>query len=271
MKFLIKLSAFIVFMAALGICVYYYALKIEPKMLKVTQYNYAKANLDAPIKIALFCDTHLGFNFDVNDLAKVVDKINEQNADLVIFGGDFFDNYQRDKQNLDLDKITSELQRINATTAKIAVCGNHDLGGGAVRIIGDVWQSGGFTLLNGENAVFEELGIEVVGFEDAQFGAFDPLQAAQTQLFSVGVCHEPDVADVVVSKNVDIMFSGHTHGGQVLLPFITDKVLPPLGKKYRKGEFDVNGGKLFVSSGLGTTNVGLRLFNVPEVVVLDIN
>jgi predicted MPP superfamily phosphohydrolase len=83
------------------------------------------------------------------------------------------------------------------------------------------------------------------------------------------MCHEPDLADVFLPNplfaKVDLMLSGHSHGGQIRLPFIGPLVLPPMGKKYVEGNFQVGRTQLYVNSGVGTVGLPFRFDCPPEI------
>ncbi len=77
------------------------------------------------------------------------------------------------------------------------------------------------------------------------------------------MCHEPDYVDHVIRhprfRYIDLMLSGHTHGGQVRLPAIGPLILPPMGKKYIEGRFQFDHMQLYVNRGLGTVGLPFRL------------
>ena len=77
--------------------------------------------------------------------------------------------------------------------------------------------------------------------------------------------HEPDVLPQVARYNVDLMFSGHTHGGQVRLPFLPPFNLPPLGRRYVEGLFRVGRTQLYVNRGVGTVGIPMRFNCPPEI------
>jgi predicted MPP superfamily phosphohydrolase len=89
------------------------------------------------------------------------------------------------------------------------------------------------------------------------------------------MAHEPDYADVVLQhprgQLVDLMLSGHTHGGQIQLPFIGPMVLPPLGKLYPEGLFHLQHMQLYVNRGIGTVGLPFRLNCPPEITVHTLN
>ena len=83
------------------------------------------------------------------------------------------------------------------------------------------------------------------------------------------LAHEPDFADYVVhhprGQSIDLMLSGHSHGGQVRLPFVGPLILPPLGRRYSMGWYRVGHTQLYVNRGVGTVGVPLRFNCPPEI------
>lgn len=85
------------------------------------------------------------------------------------------------------------------------------------------------------------------------------------------LAHEPDYADHVARRGAaDLVLSGHTHGGQVRIPFLPPLFLPPLGRKYIEGQFRIGGLQLYVNRGIGAVGIPFR-FNVPpEITVITL-
>jgi uncharacterized protein len=84
------------------------------------------------------------------------------------------------------------------------------------------------------------------------------------------LAHEPDYADYVQRYAVDLQLSGHSHGGQVRLPFVPPLFLPALAKKYIWGLYKVGGLTLYTNPGLGTVNIPARLNCPPEITLLTV-
>ena len=227
-----------------------------------------------PGKVVFFSDTHFGKFYAQDKIEAIVDKINAQNPDLVLFGGDFLDNYARDKSELNLEYFAEQLAKIQSAYGKYAVFGNHDYGGGAVRIFEELMNKGGFKVLDNESEWIEGLGLRLIGYDDYLMGdTAQSLYQVKSEEFNLILSHEPDIADQIAMKNKGFMIAGHSHGGQVTLPFITKKVLPPGATTYVKGQYNGIGVNknitLFVSKGIGTTVRPYRFLNIPEIVTLD--
>lgn len=222
------------------------------------------------IKIVQFTDTQLGEFYNLDQLKKAVLKINKQNADVVVFTGDLIDNASTYE---DREKVADVLSMVKAKYAKIAIYGNHDYGGGAVRYYSKIMSDSGFKVLKNSSELLNINGVKV-----RFFGADDWLLGKQNETLTMSginknqinilLLHEPDLADKYSQYPIDLILSGHSHGGQVALPIFGAIKKNTLAKKYNKGLYTLDNErktKLFVSSGLGNTKLPFRFFNVPEI------
>ena len=116
----------------------------------------------------------------------------------------------------------------------------------------------------------------LAGVADVLIGGEADLNAAMPKGRSPGteplilLAHEGDYADQIVGSGVDLMLAGHTHGGQVRIPFVPPFQLPPLGEKYLEGLFSVGDLKLYVTRGVGTVGVPFRFRCPPEITVITL-
>lgn len=254
-----------------------YARYVEPYML-ITRTVTVEATKHVPeCTIVFFSDTHFGKDYSEKNVERIVKRINRSEPDLVIFGGDFLDNYARDREELDLEYIGAELSKIEASYGKFAVWGNHDYGGGAVRVYQELMTDGGFQVLENESCLIEELNMKVFGYDDYLLGRTEEsLYQIQSQYFNLIAAHEPVVADLIENTGDNLLLTGHTHGGQVGIPAIREKVIPKGSGGYVKGLYTKEeiGTKsslqMFVSSGIGTTLYPVRFLNVPEIVEIHL-
>lgn len=281
MKKLIGYMGLIIFIiAGLGLGSVFYAFKIEPYRLTVKEYDLGKtSDSKAQLKIVQFSDVHIKSDFTYQNLDKIVDKINQQQADVVVFTGDLYDNYA---QYNDDGQIINSLQRIQANYAKIAIWGNHDYGGGGVRNYQSVIEESDFTLLRNESTSIttkENKELLFTGVDDSLFSqaAIDENVMATAASYKVLLTHEPDIMKDFPNQTYDLTLSGHSHGGQINIPFLpminkeaVSKTV--LSEEYSGGMYDlVQGNKLYVSSGIGTTHISARLGVTPEIAVFNIN
>lgn len=272
---IIKFTFTIILLAVLAVagCVAY-AHFIEPDRLAVKDINDVSYSMKQPVTVAVFSDTHFGFDYTTDDFQKVVDKVNENPPDILIFAGDLIDDLS--SYSGDTSMISQKLSAMNANIGKYAVFGNHDYGGGAEWEYEDIMRAGGFTVLKNETVTFSEYNLKLIGIDDVLIGYGRPSVAdsADANIYNLAICHEPDVMDSITGSTIDYMVAAHTHGGQIRIPFYADKFLPSYGEKYIKGEYRINNDAqtvLYVTSGLGTTRIPARFRAVPELTYLHIN
>ncbi len=238
---------------------------IEPRRL-VIRHRHCIMALRRPITVVQFSDTHFHTRFSRRLLNKRIKAINDCHADIVIFSGDLMDHYDHDK---DLRTVLPPyLRRIHAKTIKLAVYGNHDIGGGAKYVYADMMKEGGFHVLCNEHICLKDVDLCIMGIDDPLTGYEDrTITQKRYQSSQILISHEPDIIDHLPLNNIDLTISGHTHGGQIYLPLITQALLPKGGRHYRKGCYVHQGHILYVTSGWGMTRVPLRFANPPEIVV----
>jgi predicted MPP superfamily phosphohydrolase len=112
--------------------------------------------------------------------------------------------------------------------------------------------------------------IWLAGVNDVLSGSADltkALRAVPADDAVILLAHEPDYADYAARFPIDLQLSGHSHGGQIRLPFMPPLFLPPLAKKYILGEYQVGPLSLYTNAGLGTVELPLR-FNCPAEITL---
>lgn len=270
---------FLILILLAGGCVFY-AFKIEPFRLKLHQFTLTeKQDGTVPYKIVQISDLHIKKDFTAKELRRIVDKINSQNPDLVIFTGDLYDNYAvyRDNEN-----VISELSNITARYGKIAIWGNRDYGGGASRQYASIMESAGFILLKNDALLVPLEGdssIRFTGLDDSMLGKpLLPGAADTASDYEILLTHEPDVVEKYSTDNYDIILSGHSHGGQVNIPFLprlneTAVGATALSTKYSGGMYSLssdNETRLYVNTGIGTTHISARFGVVPEIAVFQI-
>jgi uncharacterized protein len=226
----------------------------------------------AGMRMVQFSDVHLGKYYSNVRLENLVTEIMELKPDLICFTGDLFDTHDGDPN----DEIIPILAKLNAPFGKFAVLGNHDHALGKSRIT-DILHNSGFHVLDNEQSIVEKQGeqIRIAGVDDMFMGKPNLRAALQmdfTQPFTLLLSHAPDYADQASHFPVDLQISGHSHGGQVRLPFIGALTTPKFGRKYVQGLHKVKGSQLLVytNRGIGTTNLPIRFLCRPEITVFTL-
>lgn len=226
------------------------------------------------IKIVHFSDLHYGSTIKEKELEKIVSKINDTNPDLIIFTGDLVDKNYKLNDNEE-EVIENLLNKMNASLGKYAVEGNHDRNN-----FYDIMKDTDFNVLdNSYDLIYKDnyTPILITGIGstllnnvdiDKAFNYFKS-EGANPEIFVINILHEPDTIDTILEKyKVDIAFAGHSHNGQIRLPY-TPALIKVLGaKKYYEEQYTINNTKLFISGGIGTSNYPFRLFNHPSINVI---
>lgn len=273
-----RIFSFLVSLILIGVCLFIDARYIEPKLLTLKEETIETSKLspNTELKVVLFNDVHLGENYGIADLDKIVEKINEQQADLIIFAGDLVDDH---KEFAEEKEAVTSLAQLKSTYGKYAVFGNHDHGGyGTDRYI-KMMEGAGFKLLINEKVnlkLSEEEQISIIGVDDILLSKPDfnkALKGISEKNFNLFVSHAPDVVDHLEGQPIDLQVSGHSHGGQVRLPFIGAPCTVAYGKKYIKGMYTPSENpnmQVYVNSGIGTSQVPYRFLNPPEITLFHI-
>lgn len=272
-KFILRLA---VLLCVTALLLFSYARYVEPHLLRTPDIAVYSAHVQSQHKelsIVAFADTHFSEYYTVENFSKVVDKINNMNPDLVFFLGDLIDYYDEYDENI--KDISETLNQISASYGKYAVFGNHDYGGGSENYYRDIMENGGFQVLVNESIDITDLGITIVGIDDVVIGYGDPTVASRCKVdsFNIVLSHAPDIITQMTDYDIDLMLSGHTHGGQVRIPYYSESYLPPYGQIYQRGIYHFQNARnttLYVNSGLGTTFLPLRFLSLPELTKLSL-
>lgn len=273
-----KLKRRIIFLLIfLSVIIGGYSRYIEPNLLVSNNYTIESNKRSGKlIKVVQFSDTHLGEFFTLEKLEKVVRQINSEDPDIVIFTGDLMDIASEFN---DRDKISNVLKKINAKYGKFTVYGNRDYGGGAKNYYKDIMEESGFELLINSSEVIDIDGrkVRILGADDAFLGTYNSkstLKGITNDTYNILILHEPDLVDDFIHAPINLALAGHSHGGQVYIPYYGPIVKTELAEKYTKGFYNFDNEvntQLYVNSGLGNTKIGYRLFNVPQILVFKIS
>lgn len=279
-KFIKKTMGSILTLIAAGAGSYYYAREIEPRLLDINRHTIKHPLIPKSFdhfKIVQFSDTHLGFQYTLKQLDKLIDRINRLQPDIVLFTGDLMDEPNKFPKS---DQIIPSLSNIQAPFGKFAIYGNHDHGGYGTDIYRDIMDKSGFTLLQNaaqEIKLLDDSRIHLIGLDDAMLGKPD-LETATLDLpsdtYKILLAHEPDMAELAIYEGIHLQLSGHSHGGQVKIPFIGALITPPYSELYYEGFYELGEPHspltLYVNRGLGTTRLPFRFLSKPELTVFTL-
>jgi predicted MPP superfamily phosphohydrolase len=209
----------------------------------------------------------------------VVHEVNGLKPDLVALTGDFVSYGPIDKhRSVPWFREVGELLAKIQCPQRYAVLGNHDCIVNEAAAL-DALTTHNIPVLNNAAIPLERDGkrIWLAGIADAlaakhgpDFEKAIPKTAHRDDERVILMAHEPDILPTAVKHNVDLMLSGHTHGGQVRLPFLPPIHLPPLGRKYIEGHFQLGRTQLYVNRGIGTVDMPFRFNCPPEITVLTL-
>jgi predicted MPP superfamily phosphohydrolase len=258
----------ITFFLFLIIALPFYAWKVEPFLVHVNHVKLGKKNERTPLNVVQISDLQVSKYYETDRLDKVIDEVNAQNPDILLFTGDLFDNYSKYPEQK--APMIEKLKAFKANIGKYAVWGNHDYGGGAVRVYEEVMTAGGFTVLRnqGETLTLDDgRRVFLGGLDDSLLGnpsVTDTLAYRQSYDYAITMTHEPDVADAFMGTDTQLVLAGHSHGGQVWIPFYPIKNV--LAEKYTRGLYQLDAvTQLYVNTGIGTTSIHARFGVIPEV------
>ncbi|MDG3007658.1 metallophosphoesterase [Paludisphaera mucosa] len=246
---------------------------LEARWCRLTRRTLALPNLPASFRglsVAYLSDLHHGPYVGLDYIRHVVDWSNALKPDLVLLGGDYVS-----KSSEYIGPVCREMARLRAPMGRFAVLGNHDN-----------WESGAES-----RAELDRAGLELIdnrgvwlrrGGDRLRVGGVGDLWTDEQSLphaledahegdAVVLLSHNPDYAEYVRDPRVGLMLSGHTHGGQVVVPGVGAVVLPSrFGRKYSGGLVQGPAFPVFVGRGVGTSGPPVRFYCRPELVMLTL-
>lgn len=258
-----------------------YAGEIARHEMNIVQRSIAIDRLPASFhgfRIVQLSDIHLDEFTEPFFFERIVRQVNALKPDLVLLTGDF----------ITLGSLTfiasqhaarrcAEIISTLECKERFAILGNHDVGVSAPMVIHALATNGTPVLVNQHVAMDRKgdrlwlAGVADPGTSHPDLNeAIPPAPGAPLILMA----HEPDYADLVLqhprAASVSLMLSGHSHGGQIRLPFLGPLILPSLGKKYVEGHFNFGSMQLYVNRGIGTVGLPFRLNCPPEITVITL-
>jgi predicted MPP superfamily phosphohydrolase len=258
---------------------YLYANRIEPSLLEINTLEIKHPLIPHSfneIKVLQFSDTHIGFQYNVNQFSKLVNTMNELEPDIIVFTGDLLDEPNKFNQ---INQIIPLLAKLKPPLGKFSIYGNHDHGGYGSEIYRNIMETANFTiLLNDSKAIEGNDGskIYLIGVDDRMLGKPDLALAQQhvpDNVFKILLSHAPDVADEASILQIPWQLSGHSHGGQVQIPFIGALITPPFAQNYPEGYYSIGENdplSLYVNRGIGTTRLPFRFMAKPELTLFTL-
>jgi len=247
--------------------------------LRVTRTAVPVSGLGGPLRLAQISDIHIGQNLSRAQLEHFVAAVNATEPDLICITGDIADS-----PLADLDTFFPLLARLEARHGVFAILGNHDHHAGAERVTAALRRCTPFTVLRDDAVTLTHAGgrLHVIGLDDRGRDWARGLQtdACLEQLLAdapAGVprlvlSHRPDTFPQAAGGAVALMLSGHTHGGQLAVPWFGGRRrnLAELITRFDRGLYRHGDAHLYVNTGLGVTGQRIRLWTPREISVFEL-
>lgn len=259
----IKLSLFLLIIILVA-----YSL-IEPYLLEVKQYTITSDQVPPAfdgLRIAFLSDIHRGPFVSQERMGQLVNKVNGLHPDLIALGGDYV-HVERKY----LPSCFIELSKLRAKYGVYGVLGNHDYYGSSDLTAYYMARAGIICLSNHStwvNIGNQRIKLGGVGdFEEDMQDLSPTIDDVKPDDYVILLSHNPDYAETFTDNEVDLMLSGHTHGGQITLFGLWTPFNRSLyGQKYQSGLVQTSSTKVIVSNGIGTVIAPIRFGARPQIV-----
>jgi predicted MPP superfamily phosphohydrolase len=266
-----------------------YAYFIEPRQFVVVEETLAVPNWDPELngfRVVAISDIHTGSNYaPIERLRLVVQKANEQNADMIVLLGDYVSESSRGRRRnppegtdgtdlkIPANEIADALQGFSARYGVYAIIGNHDWYHNEQKIHREL-ERVGINVLDNEVAAIQvgERTVRMWGIEDLWKNRRVPAEPFQTLAEKrnvIAFTHNPDSL-LTAPAGFSIMLAGHSHGGQINFP-IFGPFAPFNDPRFMDGHAEVDGKHVYVTSGVGTSVIPFRWRVPPEIAVVTLN
>ena len=221
------------------------------------------------IKLIHYSDLYYGSTIRKKELSNLVKLINEKKPDIVVFTGNLIKKDYKLK-NSEIEYIIKELQSIDVTIGKYAVNGRQD-----TDYFNTIMNESGFTILNNSyDVIYNEdtLPILITGLSsltkkerEIEKAYTNPYQE-NGDIYKITIMNETDDLDKVLENyHSDIIFAGNSLNGQIRIPGIGGILRKKGSSKYIDRTYEIENTKIYVSSGIGTDKINLRLFSRPSI------
>ncbi len=252
-----------------------YARFISTSGLITKEYLVKNENLPESfygLKIAHISDVHYMETTKQKEIEYLVKRVNETKPDIIVITGDLLNRDTQYTQE-ELNYLEEQLNKLEANLGKYIIMGNHDntqedyhtvISNINFTNLDDSYQ----VLYNGDNNPILIAGISTGEYSD--LFASEKVEKSLKKIeeidskYNILIMHEPDYIDEIDYSKFQLVLAGHSHNGQVRLPFIGAIILPPHAKKYYDNHYTLSDTELFISSGVGTSTIKFRFFNRPS-------
>lgn len=267
MKRFIKIMMIIVILI---ICFLLYSRFIGTKGIITKEYSIINSNIPNSFygyKIIQIGDIHYKVTTDKSDLNNIVKEINLLKPDIVIFSGDLFDssmNYEKK----DFDDLTNILKSIKVNIDKYYISGEEDL---KFDNLDTIMKDSNFKNLNDKYELIYNNSIEPILLVGSSSNYYENninetiSNINSEPKYKILVMHEPDFIDKIDYSKFDLIIAGHSHGGEIILPFIGGIIKDKYASNYYKEYYKLGNTSIYISSGIGTSKYKFRFSNKPSI------
>ena len=247
--------------------------------LQLNSYTIASENLPKAFdgfRIAQVSDLHNAEMGKENE--KLISMLADAEPDMIVLTGDLIDS-----QKTDIDTALAFAKKAVQIAPCYFVTGNHEAALSEYNTLKEGLIALGVTVLEDDKTKIELSGerITLIGVADPSFQTDDHITVMNGKLeeliseedgYSILLSHRPELFETYVAHNVDLVFSGHAHGGQFRLPFIGGLVAPGQGlfPEYDAGIYTDGNTNMVVSKGIGNSIIPFRVNNRPEVILIEL-
>ena len=243
-----------------------YSRYVSTSGLFVKEYIIKNSNVTDSykgFKIAHFSDFHYGRTTFIDELKNLVNDINKMKPDLIVFTGDLIDKDTKIKDD-EIKMINEELKKLHSTYGNYYVTGNHDE---KFDKYNELMDSSNFINLDNKSDVIynksnETILISGIGTEDDTKFLEDVFKNKYN--YKINIMHYPDYYEKIEMYDFDLVLAGHSHNGQIYIPFYGPIIKPNHAKTYYDEYYKINKTDFYISSGIGVSDFNFRWFNRPS-------
>lgn len=263
-----KKIIFIIIILLFGI--FLYGHYIEVNNFKAHEYEI-KAEVPNSFKeLKIIQVSDILYESKKENLDKIVDKINDLDADIIFFTGDLFKKEQTYTED-DYTYLAKSLSNMKSNYYKYAIIGDNDKNN--LEKYKSIINEASFKLLDNESTLFfykDKLPINIVGMQSD--GNLDELLTKDTDYdVALVLTHEPDTINNINDARVKAVFAGHSLGGIINIPFYGGIIKKTGAKTYVDNYYIINNTELFISNGIGNESFNFRFLNTPSINIYRFN
>ena len=219
------------------------------------------------LTIIQLSDPHVGLWTRPRHIRQIVARVNEMQPDLIVLTGDYVNRFERN-----CTRSGRSLRGLKAKHGVYAVLGNHDYWVNAEAMTKALRETGVDVLFDDQRRItIGKESITLVGLDDEWEGKPDydkAFKGISADDICITIAHNPDAVLHLKGRPIELLMSGHTHGGIINLPRTGPiHTFTKLGRKYASGMHEINGIRVYVSRGIGLVSIPFRIHCPPEVPV----